>query len=180
MSRLTPLWVLLRCEMTSLSRCRAFRIGSLVYVAALMVFVFGWGETNTAGRAGEVEAVLLVLLMPWMAVRCASAERGDELVILGAILGVRPSQILIARAVAIASALVVVAMSGAPVLILAHRIGANSTPDLLRSLAGQLGLAVAATAAAVAAQQLWAGRVRVWLAAGAVTAVVAALSEVMR
>ena len=180
MIRVIPLSVLLRCELTSLSRCRAVRIGTLVYVAALVLFVFGWGETNAAARARELEAMLLALFMPWLAVRCAPAERGEELLMLGAILGVRPSEIVMARALAIAAALAVVAVSGAPVLILAHRIAAAPVADLLRAAGEQIALAIVATAAVTTTQQLWTGRVRVWLAAGACTAAIAALVEVMR
>ena len=103
-------------EMAAISRCRAFRAATAVYVAALTLFALGWGDVNTSERVRTVSMILLTVLLPWIGARCAAAERGDDLVIVSALLGLRPSQLLMARAVALVSALTIVVLGGFPVV----------------------------------------------------------------
>jgi hypothetical protein len=172
MSRADTLTTLLRAEMAFISRSQAFRAGIFVYLVALTTWAFGWGDTTTASRARIVETVLLTLVMPWVGLRCASPERGNDLIVLSTFRGVRASRILVARGVAVALALATVVLSGVPIMILATRISAAPPADLLRDLAAQCALAIAATAAVLVARYTWPGRVQGWLAAAMLTAAV--------
>ena len=173
-------WILIQCEAAALSRCRALRTATLIYVAALALFVFGWGDSNVDVRARTIEIVLLAVLLPWVAARCAAVERGDDLVILSAVLGVRPTQVLMARAVAVTVALSVVMLSGAPVMILAHRIAAGSASGLIGVFTSQFVMVIATTATLLGVQHWSGNRVRVWLAVGTVAAATAIVIQVLR
>jgi hypothetical protein len=163
-------------EMAAISRCRAFRAGTVAYVAVLTLFALGWGDANASDRFRIVATILLTVLLPWIAARCAAAERGDDLVIFGALLGLRPSRMLMARAVAMAGALTIVVLSGFPVVIFANRISGRPSAEAVIDLAAQCALAITATAAVLVARHLSRSRVYGWLAAalatGAITAIV--------
>lgn len=156
-------------EVGAISRCRAFRTATLFYVVVLTTFAFGWGDERHHDVWG-VEAIVLTTLLPWIAARCTAAERGDDLVMFGVLLGVQPSRILAARATALAVTLGIVVISGLPIGILANRVSAGAPLDVVPHAGGLLTIALAATATVLVCRHLWAGRVWSWLAATAATA----------
>jgi hypothetical protein len=177
MNRGETLSSVLRHEMAVVSRCRGLRIGVLVYVLALTVWALGWGD-GAANGARAIETILLAICLPWIGARCASPERGNDLIMSSTFRGLSASRVVLARAAAVGSALAVVVLSGLPIVILANRISAGPAVEVLRDLAAQGALAIVATAAVLTARYLWPGRVQGWLVAATVTVGVATMVRI--
>ena len=156
-------------EVMAMSRRRAFRAATLLYVVLLTTFALGWGDAQGYDGLRHIEAIALALLLPWIAARCMAAEHGDDLVMLSALLGLQPSRILTARVIALMLALGLVILSGLPIGILANRVSAGVPLDVVRSGGALFAIAIASTAAVLICRHLWADRVWSWLAATAVT-----------
>ena len=110
----------------------------------------------------------IVAILPWAVARCVADERGDRIVTIAAFLGLAPSRILIARALALSAAIVCVIAAGFPLIVIAARMSDVWGWRILfdQSVVIAFGLAVAAVATAL--QQSVAGRLVMWLTATAI------------
>ena len=129
----------------------------VLYVGLLAAFTFIWGfklPALTGGSFFETLRVfhwgLLATLMPWVVARCQAADRGDRLVMLSALAARRPSSIVLAKILSLAGVLALVAVAGAPAVIIAERISALPVSAALRDLGSALSIAFLASAVTTA------------------------------
>jgi hypothetical protein len=168
-------------ELRVIGRRGALSVAICVHVTLLAGYLLAWG--NASGRPVAsalnvyeqtlmVEVVLLAILLPWVAARCAASERGDDLVRLSVATAIPPSRIVLARAFAVATGLVMVVASGLPTLILAARISAIGMALVAEYEFALLSLAFLSSAAALTWRHVCHGRVLGWFAAALSTAAV--------
>lgn len=171
-------------ELDTIARCRALAAAISVHAAVLIAFALAWGDgrglssLSTAtfyDQAQAVEALLLLVLLPWTAARCVAVERGDDLVLLSAVTGVRPSRLILARAVAVIAALWVVVLSGLPVLFMALRISAATWPHAAVGETELLALTFVACGALLVSRHVCHDRTRGWMVAAIATGVLGVL-----
>lgn len=165
-------------ELDTIARCRALGVAIVLHATLLIAFALAWGNGRgvSAGfhdQAQAVEALMLSLLLPWTAARCMAAERGDDLVLLSAATGIRPSGIVLARAAAVVLALGVVVLSGLPVLVMAARISGAPASAAAIGETAHLALASVACGAVLVCRHRWSARATGWLVATIATALLA-------
>lgn len=110
-----------------------------------------------------VQYALMLWLLPWAAARALAPERGDAAVQAAACLGVRPSQLLAARCVALSAALALLVAAGLPMVVVAQRMADAAFWRALLDQAAVAGFGTAVAVAVVVLQQVMASRVAVWL-----------------
>lgn len=152
-----------------------------VHVTLLVGYLLAWGDASGIPVASAlniyeqtlmVEVVLLAILLPWTAARCVAAERGDDLVRLSVVTAIPPSRIVVARALAVTTGLVMVVASGLPTLILAARISAVRMSLVTEYEFALLSLALLSSATALTWRHVCHSRVVGWFAAALSTAAV--------
>jgi hypothetical protein len=168
-------------EMHVIGRRGAFSAAICVHVTLLAGYLLAWGDAGGISVASGLnvyeqtlmaEVVLLAILLPWTAARCVAAERGDDLVLLSVITAVPPSRVVLARSLAITTALVMVVASGLPILILAGRISAVRMLLVAEYEMALLSLACVSSATVLTWRHVCHSRVVGWLAAALSTAAV--------
>jgi hypothetical protein len=168
-------------ELHVIGRRGALSAAICVHATLLTGYLLAWGDTSGIPVASAlnvyeqtliVEVVLLAILLPWTAARCVASERGDDLVRLSVITAIPPSRIVLARALAVTTGLVMVVASGLPTLIVAARISAVRMSLVAEYEVALLSLAFVSSAAALTWRHVCHGRVVGWLAAALSTAAV--------
>ncbi len=168
-------------ELHVIGRRGALSAAICVHVTLLTGYLLAWGNGNGIPVAGAltvydqtlvVEAILLTILLPWIAARCVAAERGDDLVVLSVVTAIPPSRVVLARALAVITALVLVIASGLPTLILAGRIAAVRMSLVAEYEFALFSLAFVSSATALTWRHACPGRVIGWFAAALSTAAV--------
>jgi hypothetical protein len=162
-------------ELAALVGHGAFSGACVVHAFLLSAFVLIWHGGVPFGAAANVydqgitaEYGLLAVLLPWTLARITAAERGDDLTAASALGGLVPSQLVVARALAAATAATVVQFCGAPALEVARRISGvpmtNAAADMAR-----LTVFAAFVGTMHAGGLLVVSRVRAWIAGTAAT-----------
>ncbi len=168
-------------ELHVIGRRGALSAAICVHVTLLAGYLLAWGDAsgipvasalNVYGQTLMVEVVLLAILLPWTAARCVASERGDDLVLISVVTAIPPSRIVLARALAVTTGLVMVVASGLPTLILAARISAVRMSLVAEYEFALLSLAFVSSAAALTWRHVCHGRVIGWFAAALSTAAV--------
>jgi len=159
-------------ELVVIARRPALAMVTVTYVALLAGFVLAWedgvpmpGGSNLYEQARLVQWGLLAVCLPWAAARCPALDRGDDLVLASALTALRPSSLLLAKAIALFAVLTLVAVAGLPVVIVAQQIAAVSTPQVLRDLVYLLGLPLLVSAVTLSWMVVVSGRLGAWLGA---------------
>ena len=168
-------------ELHVIGRRGALSAAICVHVALLSGYLLAWGNGNETLVIGALtvydqtlmaEVVLLTILLPWIVARCVAAERGDDLVMLSMVTAIPPSRVILARAIAVTTALILVIASGLPALILAGRVSAITMLKVAEYEFALLSLAFVSSATALIWRHLCHNRVAGWFAATLSTAVV--------
>ena len=174
-------------ELHVIGRRGALSAAMCVHVALLTGYLLAWGNGNGVPVAGAltvydqtlmVEVILLTILLPWIAARCVAAERGDDLVLLSMVTAIPPSRVVIARALAITSALVLVVAGGLPTLIVAGRISAVRLSLIAEYELALFSVAFVSSATALTWRHVCRSRVIGWFAAALSTAAVVSAARV--
>jgi hypothetical protein len=167
--------VLIR-DMSIGMRTRAFAAALAVHVALLAAFIVLWDGgvpmlpgANVYEQQRLLQTSLLVCLLPWAAVRCAPSDRGDEMVLLSAITGDRPSRIVTAQFAARAVLLAAIALSGLPLMLVAGDLAAQPLARPLTDVVPVLALATMASCSSVWWTLGHPDRLTAWLGATAST-----------
>lgn len=160
-------------------RTSAFPAVLSVHTALLAAFVVLWGGgvpalpgANVYEQQRLVQAALLACLLPWAAVRFGPRGRGDDVVLLSAITGARPSRIVLSQFAALFVLLAAVVVSGLPVMLVARQMAAVPLQTAMADLVPPLGLAALASAAALAWTLGVSDRLAAWLGAAASSVVI--------
>lgn len=163
-------------------RTGGLSIAIFVHTAVLTTFIVLWGGgvptlpgDNVYEQQRLVQTGLLTLLLPWAAIRCGAAERGDALVAVSALTAIKPSRIVIGRAAAQFLVLSVIVLCGVPMMIIAKQMSALPLRQPLFDILPALGLAAVSAAAATGWELEVSDRLGAWLAAAAVTIATVAL-----
>jgi hypothetical protein len=168
-------------ELRVIGRRGALSAAMCVHVALLTGYLLAWGNGNGIPVAGAltvydqtlmVDVILLAILLPWIAARCVAAERGDDLVMLSMVTAIPPSRVVVARALAATTSLILVIASGLPTLILAGRISAVRMSLVAEYELALFSLAFVSSATALTWRHVCHSRVIGWFAAALSTAAV--------
>jgi hypothetical protein len=169
-------------DLIVIGRRPALAIVMSTYVALLAGFVFAWEDAIPIGGPNLYELArllqwgLLAVCLTWTAARCPPLDRGDDLVMASALTALRPSSIIVAKAIALSAALAMVTIAGLPVAIIAQQIAAVPASHVLRDLVSLLGLALLVSAVTLSWTVLVGGRLAAWLGASGSVGVLLALS----
>jgi hypothetical protein len=168
---------LLSRDVTIGMRTRAFAAVLCVHAALLAAFVVLWDGgvpmlpgANVYQQQRLVQLIVLLCLLPWAAVRCAPFARGDEMVLLSAIVADRPSRIVSAQFGARLALLAVVVLSGLPLMLLSGAVAAQPVGRAVTDVLPALGVAAIAASSSVWWTLGQADRLTAWLGAAASTA----------
>lgn len=169
---LTAGWLFCWRELVAVGRSRALAVSIGVHGSVLTAFLLLWGGgmpvlpgANVYEQLLVLQRALLVILLPWLAVRCAAAARGNELVMLAAAAATPPSRVLLGQCVGRFAALAVVVIAGLPLALVAQQ--ASALP-LARAASDLLPLfALCAAASLITSWSILACRSRVaaWIGA---------------
>jgi len=168
-------------ELRVIGRRGALSAAMCVHVALLTGYLLAWGNGNGMPVAGAltvydqtlmVDVILLAILLPWIAARCVAVERGDDLVMLSMVTAIPPSRVVVARALAATTSLILVIASGLPTLILAGRISAVRMSLVAEYELALFSLAFVSSATALTWRHVCHSRVIGWFAAALSTAAV--------
>ena len=168
-------------ELRVIGRRGALSAAMCVHVALLTGYLLAWGNGNGIPVAGAltvydqtlmVDVILLAILLPWIAARCVAVERGDDLVMLSMVTAIPPSRVVVARALAATTSLILVIASGLPTLILAGRISAVRMSLVAEYELALFSLAFVSSATALTWRHVCHSRVIGWFAAALSTAAV--------
>ena len=168
-------------ELHVIGRRGALSAAICVHVALLTGYLLAWGNGNGSpvaraltvyGQTLMVDVILLTVLLPWIAARCVAAERGNDLVLLSVVTAIPPSHVVVARALAVTTSLILVIASGLPTLILAGRISAVRMSLVAEHEFALFSLAFVSSATALTWRHVCRSRVIGWFAATLSTAAV--------
>ena len=155
-----PLICLVWRELTVLFRTSAFWAAAGVYVSALTAFVVVWGDGVPIAGGGtnweqfiSVWNALLLIALPWVAVRCGSAT-APEVALLSAVTACEPSRILLAKWVGLSGALAGFGLLALPVVLLMRSIAAVTPATAVAGLVPLMALAVFVAALTAASTML--------------------------
>ena len=163
-------------ELVVIARRRALMAVICAYVGLLAAFVLVWNRGLPLPAAATlyeqlrvVQWAVLATLLPWAAARCIAPDRGDSLVVACVLTGVRPSSVVLAKAVALTGALGLIVCAGVPVAIMAQQMSAVPVWWVVRDLGSLLGLSVLVSAVTMAWLLGVRGRLAGWIGAGGST-----------
>jgi hypothetical protein len=159
-------------EIMVMSRRAPFGVATCTYVGLLVGFVVVWRDgvpvlpgTSVSEQLALVQGVLLIFFLPWIAVRCMAAERGDDFVRLSARSAVQPGRLLLAKMAAAFTALAFVVLSGLPIALLAKQMSAVPISAVMRNEAALLTFSAATCVLSVCWHQACRNRLAGWMAA---------------
>ncbi len=146
----------------------------VVYVGLLAAFMLVWSEKLPALTGGSfyesfraVQTGLLLVVLPWTALRCAAGDRRDDIVWLSALTARPASSIVFAKVISLGAVAGLVAVAGVPIGIVAGKISAVPTSSIARDLVSVLLLGVVASLAAAAWTLVSAGPLTAWIGSSA-------------
>ena len=165
-------------ELLVMTRQSAFTVAGCAFVLALAAFAATW-PAGVPVHAGSTllpqlltaEQLVIAVIAPWVVCRCGTRERGNDLVHLSLFSAVRPSRILLARFAAGATALFLLSVGAAPVVVYAQQVAAAEMDTVIPALVATIGVIGAAVAWALVCEQSLETPVASWLAATTATLV---------
>lgn len=169
-------------ELIVAARRPAVVLAACGIAAGLTGFVLAWApgvplgaSMNLYDQTRVLHWLLLVVALPWTAVRSASAERGDDLVVMATFMGVPPGRVVLGKILSTFIVLVLVSVSGLPALVIAQQAAAVPLWAVVVDVLPLPGIALLAAVSAMASILVASDTVGAWLAgAGAVLAVLLA------
>lgn len=175
-------------ELIVAARTAAVPLAALIILGLLTTFVVAWSPgvpvlapMNLYEQARVLHWGLVAAVLPWIAVRSSSMDRGDVLVMTTAFIGLRPASVVLAKVFAAFTVLVAVVLSGTPALVAAQQAAAVSTASVFVDLLPLIGLAYLIAAASTASIMLASDGLRAWLwASSIVTAILVAAAGLAR
>lgn len=141
----------------------ALLASAAVHAAVLSWFVLTWGDgagvpnllpLSFHEQLARIDTSLLLVLLPWTAVRCLPPERGNDLVLLSAVAGTSPSRLTAIRSAGVLSAGLLLVASGLPAITVAAAMDALGPGAVFQNAPELIALAVAAAGLAT-----WSGHV---------------------
>ena len=169
-------------ELIVAARTAAVPLAALTILGVMTLFVLAWSPgvpvlapMNLYEQARVLHWVLVAAVLPWIAVRSSSMDRGDVLVMTAAFIGLRPVSVVVVKVFAVFTVLVAVVLPGLPALVVAQQAAAVSTASVFVDLLPLLGVVCLIAAASTASIMVTSDGLRAWLwASGNVTAILAA------
>ena len=162
-------------ELAVIWRTGAFWTATAVCVSILALFVVIWGDGVPIANGGSnweqfgsIQKAVLVLVLPWIAARCAFTPR-REFVALALATSSQPSRLLLARCIAQLVSLSAVALCSLPVTLLMQQIAGTPRLTVVDQLLPLGGLATFVAVVTTGCMVLFANPLRGWLAAAAIT-----------
>jgi hypothetical protein len=166
-------------ELIVVTRRPALTVVICIHVGLLAGFVLLWnrgvpvlGGANLYEQQQLFQWVLLAVLLPWAAVRCAAPDRGDRFVMACAATALRPSSMIIAKVVALVGALALIVFAGFPAAIIAQQMSAVPLSVTLWDLISSFGLTVLVAAGTLTWVFAVQGRLAAWVGASGSTGLV--------
>jgi hypothetical protein len=166
-------------ELGAVARSRILCVAVAVHVSVLAAFLLLWGGgmpvltgSNVYEQLLVVQRALLAILLPWTAIRCAAAARGDDLVLLAAATATPPSRVLLGQCAGRFAALSAVVTAGLPAAIVAQQASAVPLARMTADVLPLLGVCAVTSLIASASMLACRSRVAAWMwASGLVLAV---------
>lgn len=168
-------------DLLAISRTGPPWVVATLYVSALALFVVIWGDGLPIAGGGSnwqqftaFQAALLTVLLPWGAARCSTTSP-PEVTRLAILTATRPSRVVLARCLALGTALLLLPLFSAPVVMVMRQASFESVPSVAGSVLHPAGMALFVAAVTTAAMLFCTGRLRGWAVATSATVVAAAL-----
>jgi hypothetical protein len=165
-------------ELIVAARRPAAMVAACGIAVLLMAFVTAWSPgvpvlapMNVYEQTRLVHWVLLAIALPWTALRSAPVERGDGFVLMAALVGLRPGDVVLGKIAAAFALLSLVILMGLPALVIAQQAAAVPVITVLVDLLPLFGVALLAAVTAIAAGLIVPDRLVAWLSATAVLVV---------
>jgi hypothetical protein len=162
-------------ELAVIWRTGSFWAATAASVSVLALFVVVWGDGvpvvnggTSWQQFGAIQKTILILVLPWIAARCAVTPRRD-LVLLASATASDPSRLLLARCVALTASFAAVAVCALPVVLLMQQIAAAPLQDFADQLVPLGGLATFVAVVTTGCMVSFVNPLRGWIAATAVT-----------
>ena len=169
---------LLTRELIVAARRPAAMVSACAVAALLTAFVAAWSPgipviapMNLYDQTRLLHWLLLSVALPWIAVRSVPAERGDAIVLVAALTGQRPGDVLLGKILAMFVLLALVVLTGLPALVVAQQAAAVPLATVLGDIFPLLGAALLVAVTSVAAIVIVPDRLAAWLSATAVALV---------
>ena len=164
-------------ELIVIARTPALWLGLAAHVVIAAGFVIVWGDGLPIQGGGSVfdqflttQSAALAIVLPWVAVRCGAPWGRDGVVELSVAAATSPSIVVLARCLAVASGLFLVAAASLPFASIVLQVSALPlTHLLLPTLVPSFALACIAAVAATMCSVLTPHRLLAWVAATLVT-----------
>ena len=160
-------------------RLPAVWIALVFYVAALALYLVVWGDgVPLAGARSPFEqfataqSILVLVMLPWVAARCAATPHRDAVVTLAVLSARRPSGVVIGACIGLVGVACAVALTGLPLAIVSQQIADRAMADLAAAQLRMLSLSAWATVLTLAAVLVSGSRVGGWLIATVATSIV--------
>jgi hypothetical protein len=166
-------------ELTAVARSAALPASIAVHVSVATAFLLLWGGgmpvlagANVYEQLLLIQRALLAVLLPWTAIRCGAATRGDDLVMLAAVTATSPSRVLLAQWAGRFAALAAVVVVGLPPAIVAQQASALPLMRIASDVLPLLGLCAMASLVVSWSMLAFRSRVTAWVWASAVVGVI--------
>lgn len=167
-------------ELTVAARSGSIPLAAFVVLALSTAFVLAWAPgvpvlapRNLYEQARGLNWLLLAAVLPWTVVRSSPMDRGDAIVLMAALAGVRHTSAIVAKVVASTAVQCMVILAGVPALVLAQQSAAVSLTKVFIDLVAVFGLVLLIAPLATASMLVAADRLRAWFAVcGVVVAIV--------
>ena len=167
-------------ELILAARSGSIPLAAFVVLALSTAFVVAWAPgvpvlapMNLYEQARRLTWLLLAAVLPWTVVRASPFDRGDAIVLMAALAGVRHTSAILVKVVASFAVQSLVILAAVPALVLAQQSAAVSLTGVFTDLLPVFGLALLIAALATASILVAANKLRAWfLVGGAVMTIV--------
>jgi hypothetical protein len=157
-------------DITVISRMTAFWAAMAIRAAVLSAFIVIWADgLPVPDRVSAFDQFILLdwlmlgVLLPWTAVRCALPREPHHVAALALTLASPPSAIVLARITALCATLAALAASGLPVYVLFRQVAGLSWNDVAAAAAATVVLASMAAMTTTVAALVFQSRITMWL-----------------
>jgi hypothetical protein len=168
-------------ELVLVYRTGAFWAATAIYVSVLALFLLAWGDGFPVPTWGTnwqqfnfIQRVVLLLVLPWTAARCAATSNRD-LIVFATAAGHPPSRILVAKSLALAISLFGLALSALPIALVMQEMAARPLMAVGTDMLPVLGMAMFVAAVTPACMFGSDNPLLGWIAATAATIVAASV-----
>jgi hypothetical protein len=168
-------------QVATASRTPAIWVAIIGHVLLLSLYVIVWGDgIPLAGARAPFEqfttayTALMVVLLPWVATRCLGVGTRNDVAIRAVLTAQRPLVVVFGATLGLAVVLLMVIVTGLPVIVLAQQTSEHSSWEVARLVARFAGLGACLAPVSLAATLLSESRLWGWVLGIVASSVLAA------